>query len=140
MNLTGLPHQPSIYLLQNIDICFLGIASSFALDKPIDQILSRKNQSLGFYLSECLQDKDFSSIHISYTSHKGTTHDLCCCFRVRKDWRMQIIGAVCEAYDCSTIPPTLKVSLSSSTLHSNDGHPMVINTTVILTFWSNMLH
>ena len=98
----------------------LGYTINEVMEKPINQILCSKSQSLGFYLAQCLLDKDFSNIQLSYVSNKGVTHHLCCSFRVRKDWRMQIIGAVCEAYDISRGSSPLRDSYSSSTLPSND--------------------
>ena len=141
MTLTGVFYwfHVSCSILPCLINALLGYAISFAMDKPLDQILCTKHLSLGYYLSQCLQDNDFANIHLSYTSYTGTTHDLCCSFRVRKDWRMQIIGAVCEAYDISTIPSPIK---QSSTFPSNDSLTMVKNLgkcCFLLTSWCSLL-
>ena len=101
------------------------------IEKPLLSILSSKNQSFAYYLHECLQDNDFVNVPLKFNSSKGETHEFCCSFRVRKDWRLQIVGAICEAYVASNIPQAVKNSSSFTLDNSNEAVSMVLQDSFI---------
>ena len=94
------------------------------IEKPVLKILSLKNQSFAYYLHECLQDKEFVNVPLKFNSSKGEIHEFCCSFRVRKDWRLQIVGAICEAY-------AVKNSSSFTLDNSNEAVSMVLQDSFI---------
>ena len=103
-----------------------GIAMNQVIEQPILKMLSSKNQSFAYYLHECLQDKEFMNVLLKFNSPKGEIHELCCSFRVRKDWRLQIVGAICEAYDASNIPQAVRDSSSFTLDNSHEAVSMVL--------------